>query len=116
MKILFLSILSFLCIGCGHKVMTNTTFYEIRNDISTDELIQIAGKPYTIRRKGNCIEYEYIERIKNGNYTIQENHYFFVIKNNHVCSRRIEYVNPPPYSINSYDLQTSYSEEEGGIN
>ncbi len=105
-KVLFV-VLAFLLGSCGHRVMTSDSFYAISTGTSKEELVKAAGKPYSIHRKCDCLEYEYIERITNGNRTIQENHYFFIIKNDRVISRRVEYVNPPPYSINSYDLQTT---------
>jgi len=105
-KVLLIFCVFFLS-SCGHRVMTSDCFYSISTGTSKEELIKTAGKPYSIHRKCDCLEYEYIERIANGNRMIQENHYFFIIKNDRVMSRRVEYVNPPPYTINSYDLQTT---------
>jgi len=110
--------LIFFCLflaSCGHRVMTNDCFYSVSTGTSKDELVKLAGKPYSIHRKCDCLEYEYIEKITNGNRVIQENHYFFVIKNDRVISRRVENVNPPPYRINSYDLQTTSKDLDNGL-
>jgi hypothetical protein len=109
-KLISFILISFLA-ACGSRVMTSNCFYAISTGISKEELVKLAGKPFCIHRKCDCLEYEYIERFNNGNRVIQENHYYFVIKNDRIISRRVEYVNPPPYSINSYDLQTSSTDQ-----
>lgn len=91
--------------------MTMQSFYEVPTGASSSELKQIAGSPAAIHKKDELIEYEYVERFKNGPRTTLERHYYFVIKDDKVIGRRVEQITPPPYSINSYDLQTSFSEE-----
>lgn len=92
--------------------MTAQAFYDVPVGVSTKELKEIAGKPAAIHKKDNITEYEYVERFNNGARTTLERHYYFVIKEDKVVSRRVEQVSPPPYSINSYDLQTSFSKEK----
>ncbi|MGD2168856.1 MAG: hypothetical protein PVI40_01280 [Chlamydiota bacterium] len=112
MKKLSLLFISLLLFSCGHKVMTMQAFYDIPTGTTVQELKQTAGRPYAIHKKDEVEEYEYVERFQNGNRTILERHYFFIVKENQVIQKRVEQINPPPYSINSYDLQTTYSEED----
>lgn len=91
--------------------MTMQAFYEVPTGTSSAHLKEIAGTPAAVHKKGDTIEYEYVERFKNGARTTLERHYYFVIRDDKVVNRRVEQISPPPYSINSYDLQTSFSEE-----
>ena len=51
----------------GGKPVTMDSFYDIDLCTSTPQVIAALGKPYAIHKKeGGYVEYEYIERIKNG--------------------------------------------------
>jgi len=102
----------FLC-GCGHRVMTMDSFYDIPVGSTQEELKKEAGAPYEINDKGDGeVEYVYIEKLNMGRRIVEERHYYFTLKNGKIVSKRVKERTPPPYSINSYDLQTSYKEGE----
>lgn len=96
--------------ACGGRPVTMTTFYDI--DISTPapEVVTQLGKPYAIHQKGDgCVEYEYIERIKIGSRDAEERHYFIMIRDGVVISKRVKQSIPLPYGFDSYDMQTTQS-------
>lgn len=100
--------------GCisGHRVMTMSEFHEIPVGTTAVQLKLIAGKPYMISRHDEGIEeYEYIERLTIGSRIATERHYYFILKDGKVTSKRIEDISPPPYLLNSYDLETTSRED-----
>ncbi len=54
-------------------------------------MIATAGEPYAIHHKEDgSVEYEYIERFKVGGRDTEERHYFLLIKNGKVASKRVD--------------------------
>lgn len=96
--------------------MTNQAFFDIPIGSSQTEVVAAAGEPYAIHTKDDgSIEYEYIERIKVGARDTQERHYYLLIKNGKVVSKRVDQSSPPPYIFDSYEMQTTQkSESESG--
>ena len=65
-----------------------------------------------ITKRGGAGEYEYIGRMKAGDRTLEEKHYFLLIKDGKVVSKRVEQYSPPPYIFDSYEMQTTQSSAE----
>jgi len=88
------------------------SFSEVPMGTNTEELKSMMGKPYQVYNKDDgYVEYEYIERLKVGSRTLEERHYFFIIQDNKVIGKRVEQSSPPPFDRNSYDMQTSQTED-----
>lgn len=103
----------FLLASCalGGKPVTMDAFYDIDLCTSTPQVIAALGKPYAIHKKDDgSVEYEYIERIKIGARDAEERHYFILIKDGTVVSKRVKQSSPLPYGFDSYDMQTTQSE------
>jgi len=101
--------------GCmsGHRVMTMNEFHEIPVGTTAVQLKSMAGKPYTVSKHEDGVEeYEYIERLTIGSRIATERHYYFVLKEGKVVSKRVEDISPPPYLLNSYDLQTTSNDAD----
>lgn len=89
-------------------MVTMQSFYEIPVGSSISEVIATAGEPYAIHKGENgSIEYEYIERFKVGGRYTEERHFFLVIKDGKVVSKRMTQTSPTPYTFDSYDMQTT---------
>ena len=95
----------------GGSVVTMEAFSEVPIGTSTTEVVSSLGDPYAIhKREDGTIEYEYIERIKIGARDAEERHYFLVIKDGQVVSKRVKQSGPIPYylqSFDSYEMQTT---------
>ena len=103
----------FLLASCasGGKAVTMDAFYEIELSTTTPQVVAVLGTPYAIHNKGDgAVEYEYIERIKIGGRDAEERHYFILIKDGHVVSKRVKQSSPLPYGFDSYDMQTTQTE------
>ena len=90
--------------------MNSETFSEIDSGMTEKQLRAKAGSPYSIKRLGGGeVEYEYIERIKADDRTIESRHYFFIIKNGVITSKKMVYdtYDQPILERNAYDLQSS---------
>ncbi len=115
-NLIFILILSLLTTwGCasGGKIMTEDTFSQVSIGMTTKEVINKFGRPYSIKNLGHGeIEYKYIEKVIVGRAKVlQEKHYFIIFKNGQVSSTKTEYLNRPSYEENSYEMQTSYHKE-----
>ena len=78
--------------------MTREDYYTISTGISTQELINKYGEPYSITtQKDGTQEYLYIERIPAGDVTAEQNNYILVVKNGQVISKRTKQELPPAY-------------------
>jgi len=109
----------FLLSACalGGTPVTMDAFYEIDLSTTTPEVVATLGKPYAIHEKGEgCVEYEYIERIKVGARDTEERHYFILIKDGRVVSKRVKQSSPLPYGFDSYEMQTTQNGNEKPIN
>ena len=109
----FLFAITFASCASGHTIMTRNTFYEIPLGSSSTELVQQAGEPYAIHEKEEGgTEYEYIERIRISPIQWEERRYFLLIKDGKVISKRVEQNSPPPTMYDSYDMQTTQTNDE----
>jgi len=83
---------------------------------TSEEVTELAGKPYNIhKKKDGTTEYEYIERLNSGLRTVEERHYYIVLKEGVVIAKHVEETTEPPYRINSFDLQTSQGDELSSV-
>lgn len=114
-KLTFLALfaLSSCCMGTDPATMER--FYEVDLSTNSEQVIEMLGKPYAIHDLADgCQEYEYIERIKIGARDAEERHYFILIRNGQVVSKRVKQSGPLPYFMqwfDSYDMQTTQNEE-----
>ncbi len=100
----------FLLAACSMsgKPVTMDAFYEVEMAAPTAQVIEVLGQPYaTHEKEDGAVEYEYIERIKIGGRDAEERHYFILIKNGRVTSKRVRQSSPLPYGFDSYDMQTT---------
>jgi hypothetical protein len=89
-------------------VATQTSFYQVDVGATVAELEETMGAPYAKHKTSNGdVEYEYIERLKEGNRNLEVRHYFFLIKDGRVVSKRTRTSNPSPYEFDSYQMQTT---------
>ena len=92
----------------GHDIMTMDSFYEVPTGTKKAALIKEMGKPYAIHQKGpNEEEYEYIEKVTMGQRVVSERHYYFLIRNGVVVSKRMEEQEPLMLDRNAIDIQSS---------
>lgn len=104
----------FLLSACslGGKPVTMDAFYEIDLCTTTPQVVAILGQPYAVYEMADgCVEYEYIERIKIGVRDAEERHYFILIKDGMVVSKRVKQSIPLPYGFDSYEMQTTQKDE-----
>lgn len=104
----------FILVSCslGGKAVTMDAFYEVDLSNTTPQVVAILGKPYAIHDKGDgSVEYEYIERIKIGGRDAESRHYFILIKNGVVVSKRVKQSIPLPYGFDSYEMQTTQKDQ-----
>lgn len=100
----------FLTASCasGGAVATQTAYYEVSIGSTEEELEAALGAPYAKHKtKEGLDEYEYIERIKEGNRNLEVRHYFFVIKDGKVVSKHTRTSTASPYGFDSYQMQTT---------
>lgn len=96
---LLVCMLLFLC-SCSSNMMTKENFDDISLGTSIKEVEEQAGKPYAVHDKpGGKAEYEYIERIDMGNHLLFENHYFLMVSEGQVVSKRVTTETPPDYNM-----------------
>jgi hypothetical protein len=97
---IFILPLIFLC-SCSHShMMTYDTYDHVQVGSSVESLMEKAGKPYaTHLKKDGTVEYEYIERINQGNSRIAENHYFITVQEGMVVGKYVTRERPPPYDL-----------------
>lgn len=100
----------------GGRMVTMDAFYEVDLNTSTTQVVALLGKPYSTRNlEDGSVEYEYIERIKIGARDAEERHYFIVMKEGRVVSKRVTQSSPLPYFLDwddSYDMQTTRNSAE----
>lgn len=105
----------FLLSACalGGKPMTMDAFYEIDLCTTTPQVVAALGKPYAVHpMTDGYVEYEYIERIKIGARDAEERHYFILMKDGMVVSKRVKQSSPLPFGYDSYDMQTTQNGDE----
>jgi len=108
-KVIYLAIAILTACSYGGKVMTMESFGMISVGMTKDELIAQAGYPYAIHKLSPTEEnYEYVERMNVEGRTIEERHYYFLIREGRVASKQVNtQTTPINEQRNSYDLQTS---------
>lgn len=98
------------------NVVTMEAFYDVPVGASATEVVSSVGEPYAIHQKEDgTLEYEYIERVKIGARDAEERHYFILIKDGQVISKRVKQSGPLPYylqNFDSYDMQTTQKDAE----
>ncbi|HSX37777.1 MAG TPA: hypothetical protein VLE95_02990 [Chlamydiales bacterium] len=105
---IFVSIVMLSACTSGSAIMTHQVFFDIPIGSSKNEVTTSVGEPYAIHKKEDgSLEYEYIERFKVGGRETEERHYFLLIKDGKVASKRVEQFSPPPYIWDSYEMQTT---------
>ncbi len=94
-----LTALLFIQAACAHgSVMTHQDFNSIELGTPVTEVTKQYGDPLKItRQKDGSQVYEYVERLKISEETVQENNYKLVIKNGQVVSKRYNQELPPAY-------------------
>ena len=98
--------LSLLAASCasGGGAMAMSHYDEVMIGSSAEQVEALVGKPNTVRKQpGGVVEYEYVERIKIGGRDAEERHYFILIKDGHVVSKRVKQSSPLPYGFDSYE-------------
>jgi hypothetical protein len=82
---------------------------------SSKEVVALIGEPYAVHQKSDgTVEYEYIERITAGARNMETRHYFIVLKDGQVISKRIKQSSPPAYTFDSFDMQTTQNRGNSG--
>jgi len=113
MIILSLSLLSLWGCASGGKVMTAQTFSDVSVGMTDKEVKDKFGRPFAVKHLENGeVEYRYIEKVHYGPRVIEERHYLIILKNGKVISTKAEDFTRPIYERNSYEMQTSYNEED----
>lgn len=98
----------------GGSLMTMNTFSDIPLGTSSADVVTNYGEPYSVNKKSDgTLEYEYLERIKAGDRTLEERRYILVIKEGKVVSKHIKGSTPPPYYFDSYEMQTTQNGRTG---
>ncbi len=84
-------------------------YQDVSLGFTAADLEERFGKPYATHSKSNgAVEYEYIERITAAGRVLVLRHYFFVIQDGKVTSKRMMTDKEVPLDDrNSFDLQTS---------
>ncbi len=92
--------------------MDGDTFTSLSVGMSEKELRAQAGSPYNKKNLGNGeVEYEYIERVVVSDRTFEVRHYYFIIKDGHVTSKKViskQEDHHPLLERNAYDMQTTF--------
>lgn len=99
----------------GSKVSPEA-YYNIDEGNSETQLREALGEPYAIK----CLskderEFEYIEKIFVDNIMMEIHHYYFVLKNGVIISKRVtqdKFEGRPLLERNAFDLQTSSNDEK----
>ncbi|VHO00844.1 hypothetical protein [Candidatus Rhabdochlamydia sp. T3358] len=99
-----------LLTGCcsSYFAMTDRSFCEIEMGVFINEIQCQVGDPYAICiREDGAEEYQYIERIDLGNGLVMEKHYFLIVKDDRVISKRLVRRIPPAYNL-LYETEPNY--------
>ncbi len=95
----------FLCVvlcSCFTRpaLMTRDSFDGVEIGTPIDQIQTEVGSPYAVHSKGgDAQEYEYIERIDLGSQTVLENHYFLIVREGRVVSKRMTQERSPAYDL-----------------
>jgi hypothetical protein len=113
----YIAFFLFACAAwAGSKVATDMAFDQIDVGATEAELKQKIGSPYAVKNLSNCEkEFEYIERVIIDDRMIEMRHYYFVIKDGMVASKRMvedKMKGKRLLDRNAFDLQTSLNEKD----
>ncbi|HAZ15466.1 MAG: hypothetical protein A2Y28_00785 [Chlamydiae bacterium GWC2_50_10] len=98
-----------LCSGCFTRsaLMTRGSFDELHLGAPASEVVARVGRPYKVHTlSSGREEYEYIERLSLGKNLVMENHYFLVLVEGRLISKRFSQERPPLYDIIYHDDPT----------
>lgn len=77
------------CAACAGPVMSRAQFNSVQFGDTQDVLVSQHGTPYEVKQlSGGMVEYHYIERVPIRPDMAEEHHYYFVIKDGKVLSKR----------------------------
>ncbi len=110
--------LLFLFTACslGSRVFTMQEYSEIPIGATKDEVTQLVGEPYrSYTVKNGMEELEYIETIMVGSLVTAQRHYFILLQNGKVVSKRYTQEMTAPYNIDSYHLEMTQNADEQDI-
>ena len=92
--------------------MQANSFYDVPVGASKEEVMAVVGKPVaTHKKEDGSYEYEYVERLSVGSRVVSEKHYYILMKDGKVISKRVKQVEVPPYGPDSYDMQTTQNND-----
>ena len=101
-KLVFSLLLCLMIGGCAGRasMMTREQFQEVRLGEPICEVEVCVGEPYAIHDKGgHTEEYEYIEKVRMGNDAVLEYHYFLLVTDGRVVSKRTATKRPPAFDL-----------------
>lgn len=88
--------------------MAPTAFYDVPVGATREEVVASCGEPFAVHRKSDgTTEYEYIEKLNIGARNVSERHFFIIMKDGKVVSKRVQTEQARPYGFDSYDMQTT---------
>lgn len=109
---LILTLLIAASCSSGGAGVTSSAFYDVPIGATKPEMIASIGEPFSIRElEDGTVEYEYIERIKEGERNLDERRYIITMKNGKVVSKKVKQASPPPFLFDSYQMQTTENQE-----
>lgn len=114
MRKIFFSLLAIIgSCSPGHRIVTMQAFSDIPLGATPQEVKEMAGSPYRVRKiDSETEEYEYIERIRANGRELEERHYYIRFKNGKVVEKKMAQDSPPPFDLGSYELQTGSLQKE----
>ena len=109
-----IALLLVIAAGCasGGGSLSMNSFYDVPIGATQPEVISSLGEPYSVKNQPDgTTEYEYIERIKEGDRDLQERRFLIVMKDGKVVSKKVKQGTSQPYLFDSYQMQTTQAEE-----
>ncbi len=99
-KIFAVAIAALVATGCnGPQDMTRENFYSVQLQTPKSQLEKKYGKPlYKYHDEQGYEVYEYVERVYVGNAIVEQNYYYFFIKDGVVKKKGQKVQSPPPWS------------------
>lgn len=99
-KILAVALCALIFSGCSkYEDMTRENFYSVQLQTPKAQLEKKYGKPlYKYQDDQGYEVYEYVERVYVGNAIIEQNYYYFFIKDGVVRKKGQKVQSPPPWS------------------
>lgn len=105
-----LVVLALLTFGCASRnsTVSRATYDDITIGTSYTDVERELGEPYNVQTIGhNTYEYEYVEKLSLNPGTLIENHYFIVVQNGKVVSKRMQQEKSPAYN-QIYQIDPNY--------